>query len=502
MAKILWRIASLIPLASSLATLASAKVPLVDAVQAQDSVFAAKLIEQKANVNAAEPDGTTALHWAAHHRDSGMVDRLLKAGANPKVVNQYGASPLTEAAASGSTAILDRLLKAGADANSANEDGETALMILARAGNVEAVRVLIQHGANVNAKEKFRGQTALIRAAAQGQTAVMQELVTHGAEVNAQSQVNDWERQVTGEPRAVYRPAGGLTALLYSAREGCVECVKILAAAHADLNMPDPEGVTPLIVAVTNGHFDTAALLLESGADPNRWDWWGRTPLYEAVDLNTLPHGGRPDRPSLDTVTNLEMIARLLKAGANPNAQLKLLPPFRNIGADRGLDTMLSIGTTPLIRAAKAFDAAAIELLLKAGADPNLPNAQDITPTMAAAGLGSVDADTRGWFTTEDTQQRSIAALKLLLDAGGEINAKGGRRGQTPLHGAAFWGWNDVVKYLVDRGAKLDAKDAQGKTVVDAALGKAGGNSRGGQRIDVHPDTAKLLESLGARPTP
>ena len=160
---------------------------------------------------------------------------------------------------------------------------------------------------------------------------------------------------------------------------------------------------------------------------------------------------------------------------------------------------MLTIGTTPLIRAAKAFDTPAIALLLKAGAHPNLPNAQGITPTMAAAGMGSVDADTRGWFATFDVQQRSIEALKLLLDNGGEINATGGRRLQTPLHGAAFWGWNDVVQYLVSRGAKLDIKDNQGKTMVDAALGRAGGNSRGGQRIDVHADTAALLQKLGAQ---
>jgi ankyrin repeat protein len=310
--------------------------------------------------------------------------------------------------------------------------------------------------------------------------------------------VNNWERQVTGEPRAVHRPAGGLTSLLYAAREGCLDCVKALVESGADVNLADPEGITPLIIAVTNMHFDAGAYLLSKGANPNKWDWWGRTPLYEAVDVNTLPHGGRPDRPSLDETTSLKMIELLLAAGANPNAQLRLLPPFRSVGADRGVDSMLTIGTTPLLRAAKAFDAPVIALLLKAGALPNLPNVQGITPTMAAAGMGSVDADTRGWFTTPDVQERSIAALKLLLEAGGDVNAAGGRRTQTPLHGAAFWGWNNVVQFLVDHGAKLDVKDAQGKTVVDAAMGRAGGNSRGGQRIDVHPDTAALLQKLGA----
>ena len=186
----------------------------------------------------------------------------------------------------------------------------------------------------------------------------------------------------------------------------------------------------------------------------------------------------------------------LLDAGANPNLQLKLLPPYRNIGADRGVDSMLTIGATPLLRAAKALDAPAIALLVKHGANPNLPNMRGTTPTMAAAGLGSVDADTRGVYTTEDTAQRSVDSLKLILDAGGEINAHDNIRGQTPLHGAAFWGWNAAVQLLVDRGADLNAKDNQGKTPVDSALGKAGGNSRGGQRIDVHEDTAALLRKL------
>ena len=160
---------------------------------------------------------------------------------------------------------------------------------------------------------------------------------------------------------------------------------------------------------------------------------------------------------------------------------------------------MLTIGATPLLRAAKALDAPAIALLLKYGANPNLPNMRGTTPTMAAAGLGSVDADTRGVFTTEDTPLRSVESLKLILDAGGEINAKDSIRGQTPLHGAAFWGWNPAVELLVARGADLNAKDNRGMTPVDSALGKAGGNSRGGQRIDVHEDTAELLRKLMAQ---
>jgi ankyrin repeat protein len=180
---------------------------------------------------------------------------------------------------------------------------------------------------------------------------------------------------------------------------------------------------------------------------------------------------------------------------------LKLSPPFRNIGNDRGLDGLLTVGATPLLRAAKALDAPAIRVLLDNGADPALSNSRGITPLMAAAGMGSVDADTRGFYLSEDVEQRAIDALKLLLAAGGDVNAKD-PRGLTPLHEAARWGWNDVVQFLVDSGADLTAKDNRGNTPVDSALGKAGGNSRGGQRIDVHEDTAALLRTLMARKPP
>jgi hypothetical protein len=246
-----------------------------------------------------------------------------------------------------------------------------------------------------------------------------------------------------------------------------------------------------------NARYDVAAYLIRKGANPNKWDFWGRAPLYAAVDLNTIPRGGRPDQPSLDEVTSLQIIEILLAAGANPNAQLKLAPPFRNIGNDRGLDGLLTTGATPLLRAAKALDAPAIRLLLDKQADFNLANTRGVTPLMAAAGLGSVDADTRGFYLTDDVQQRSIESLKLLLQAGGDINAKDAR-GLTPLHEAARWGWNDVVQFLVANGADVNAKDSRGNTPVESALGKAGGNSRGGQRIDVHEDTAALLKKLSA----
>ncbi|MCU1336008.1 MAG: hypothetical protein JWO19_1589 [Bryobacterales bacterium] len=452
-----------------------------------------------ADVNAPSSDGTTPLHWAAHNNDAALVDKLLKAGADAKARNEFGATPMSEAAFNANTEIIEKLLKAGADPDSPSADGQTALMLIARSSNVTAARLLLEHGAHVNAKEKQKDQTALMWAAAQRQGPMVRELVAHGADVNARTVVNDVPSQVSTEPRAQYRSYGGLTAMLYATREGCLECVKAMVEGKADLNLADPEGVTPLITAIWNAHWDTAAYLIKAGANVNKWDWWGRSPLYLAVDYNTLPHGGRPDAPSIDDTTPLQVIEQLLNAGANPNLQLKLLPPYRSIGSDRGVDAMLTIGATPLLRAAKALDAPAIRLLLEHGAKVDLPNNQGITPTMAAAGLGSVDADTRGLYTTFDVQQKSIESLDLLLKAGGDINAPGGRRMQTPLHAAAFWGWNDVVQYLVDHGAKLDVKDSGGMSPIDAALGKAGGNSRGGQRIDVHEDTAALLRKLGVK---
>jgi ankyrin repeat protein len=483
-------------LSTVLALLLAGAAPLVDAVKAGDKATALALIDKRVDVNVPEADGTTALHWAVHQNDLELAERLIRAGAKVNAKNDYGATPMSEAAVTGTAAIIETLLKAGADVESPNPDGQTALMVVARTSRVDAAQALLRHGARVNVAEQWRGQTALMWAAAQSQPAMVKALVAAGADVNARSAVNNWQRQVTAEPRAIYRPAGGLTPLLYVAREGCVECAKYLVDGGANLNLADPEEVSPLLLSILNGHFDLAAYLIQKGASVGKWDWYGRTPLYAAVDMNTIPRGGRPDRPSLDTTTSLQIIEQLLAAGANPNPQLKLAPPFRNIGNDRGLDGTLTIGTTPLLRAAKALDAPAIRALLDKGANLSLANTRGITPVMAAAGLGSTDADTRGIFVTEDVQQRSIESLKLLLAAGADINAKDGTRGLTPLHEAARWGWNDVVQFLVDHGANLEAKDNRGMTPVDSALGKAGGNSRGGQRIDVHEDTAALLRKL------
>ena len=471
---------------------------LVNAIKSgQRSAAIETIAKQSADVNAAEADGSTPLLWAANMNDADLVARLLKAGAKPNVRNQLGTTPIEEAAFHANTEALKALLDAGADANTTGADGQTPLMLVARTANVAAAKLLLDKGANPNVREKQRGQTALMWAAASSQGPMMRELLAHGAEVDTASDTDLMTPLVSGEPRAQPRPPGGMTAMLFSTREGCMDCVKALVEKGAKLDLADPEGVTPLITAVFNAHFDVAKYLVEKGANIDKWDWWGRSPLYLAVDYNTLPHGGRADQPSLDETLPIDLIRILLEKGANPNLQLKLFPPYRATGNDRGLDTMIQVGTTPLLRAAKAQDAPAIKLLLEHGAIVDLPNSQGWTPTVAAAGAGSVDADTRGYYTTSDVEQRSIASLELLLAHGGELNGRAGRFQQAPLHGAAFWGWNKVVEYLLSKGADINLTDSRGYTAVDYAMGRAGGNSRGGQRIDIHKDTADLLMAKG-----
>jgi uncharacterized protein len=486
---------------------AAASPDLVDAARRNDRSAALAELARGADAKTKAPDGTTALHWAVYNDDLTLVQRLLEAGAEPNAANDYGAMPLSEAAVAANTAVIEALLEAGADARTASKDGETPLMVIARSNNVDAARLLLEHGADVNAVEAWRGQTAVIWAAAQKQPAMIRLLIEHGADPNARSKVNDWDRQVSGEKRRQYRPFGGLTALMYAAREGCVDCARALVEGGADIDLAGSRNITPLIMALENMNFDTAAYLLEAGAAVDVWDWWGRTPLYMAVDLNTLPRGGRPDRLSTDTTPAIALVERILERGANPNSQLKMLPPYRERGNDRGCDSMLVAGATPLLRAAKTFDTEAMKVLIAHGARLDLPNASGVTPLMAAAGYGSLECDIRGHgpgiphYLTSDVEQKSIAALQVLVEAGADVNAvtTGGGRGkgpgQTALFGAAFWGWNDVITFLAQHGAKIDAADAEGRTAVDAAMGRAGGHERGAS-IQVFRDSAELLDKL------
>jgi uncharacterized protein len=428
--------------------------------------------------------------------DLAKVNKLLTSGADPKVANRYGITPLYLACENANPAIIERLLKAGADPNSTSTDGETALMTVARTGVVEAAKVLLDHGAKVDAREEWHGQTALMWAVNEEHPAMIKELIAHGADVNAVSNINKWERQNTAEPREKWLPSGGLTPLLFAARQGCVECEQILLDAGAKINTVDPDGISPVLIAIINGHYDAAGFLLNKGADPNLADETGRTALFAAVDFNTVPVSNRPAPRVIDNqISSLDLIKLLLGKGANVNAQLKKQQPYR-AKLDRGQDSMLTTGSTALLRAAKAADLPAMRLLLAKGADAKLATRAGINPLMAAAGLGSKEEDATGRFKTEAD---AVEAIQLCLDAGVDVNAANGQ-GQTALHAAALKGYDKVVQFLADRGANLTAKDKQGKTPLDAALGLAGGSGGfDGSRRDVHESTADLLKKLIAK---
>jgi ankyrin repeat protein len=453
--------------------------------------LALTLLQQNV-VNKTEVDGTTSLHYAVRNDDVQLVDRLIRAGADVKAANRYGITPLYLACVNGNAAIIEKLLNGGADANAVSTEGETALMTASRTGNVDAVKVLLAHGADVNATESWHGETALMWAVAQKHAAAARELIARGADVNARSTTNRWERQNSAEPREKWLPLGGLNVLEFAARQGCVDCIPVLLQAGADINAVDQDGITPLLSAMINGHYDVANVLIEKGANPNIADRTGRTALYSAVDDHTMPASNRPSPKEIDNeVSSLDVVEALVAKGANINAQLKQQQPYRT-KLDRGDDTMLTTGTTPLLRAAKAGDIEVMKFLLAKGADAKLTTRNGINPLMAAAGLGTKEEDTTG---RRKTQAAAIEAIKLCLDAGVDVNAVDSR-GQTALHGAAFQGFDDVVQFLAKHGAKLDVKDKQGKTPLDSARGLAGGVGFGGDSSLPHPTTAALIEKL------
>ena len=501
---------------------------LLAAAEQGNHAGAMRLLAKGANPNAAGPDGTTPVMYAAANNDAELVRALIKAGANVTRQNQFGTSAITEASIIGATPIIQALLKAGADPNTKNPEGETPLMAVARSGSTDAAMLLVEAGADVNAKETFGGQTALMLAAAQHQASMVKLLVSRGADVNARAIVRQWERKVITEPRPKDMNKGGFTPLLYAAREGCVACARYLVEGGADPNLEDPDRVTPLNMALLNLHFEVADYLIRAGADVDKWDLFGRTPLYMAADVSTLPvkgNGAMAVLPSEDSVSALDVARLLLDKGADPDIQLKRRPPYRDVPQDRGGDSILAQGATPLLRAARAGDAPFVELLLEYGALVDLPSKEGVTPLMAAAGVEFGTRVTRG---RNRTTEGVLATLQLLLDAGADINARmvteprpvvpdgasaaaeygirlRGRPSQMPspravphetaLHGAAERGYTAIVKFLVENGADLQAKDAYGRTPLDLAKGVGVPGVRQATSAG-YPETAALIQSL------
>jgi ankyrin repeat protein len=467
---------------------------LIDAVKSGNSTAAATLIQKKVDVHTTEADGTTALHWAVRNNDTALVDRLIRAGANAKAQNRYGVTPIALACENGSAPVVQRLLKAGVSANTTGPLGETALHLCARTGQPEAVRALLAGGALVDPIENWRGQTPLMWAAAEGHGDAMKVLIEAGADVNARSSIVVWERQRTEEPRDKWLPPGGLTPLLFAARDGKVSSVKVLLDHGADINIVDPDRHTPLILALSSGHFDVAGLLIERGADVNMEDKVGQTALYAAVDAHTAPASNRPaPRETDDTLTSLDVIRMLVAKGARVDAALRAQVPYRT-KLDRGGDGVLGTGTTPLIRAGKAADVPVITLLLENGANAKAATRNGVTAVMMASNVNAREEDMTG---RNKTEKDIIEAIKLLTAAGGSVNGAETTQGRTALHGAAMWGLTEVVRFLHASGADLNAMDRRGLSPLDHALGRAGGFGFDGRSGVERPETAKVIRELG-----
>ena len=454
---------------------------LPDAAMRSDRAAVRSLLQQKADVNAAQADGMTALHWAVRQNDLETAQILIRAGAKVDAVTRYGVTPIYMACTNGNAAMIDALLRAGVDANSANPGGETALMTSARTGSLEAVRLLLDHGAAVNAKESVRGQTALMWAVLENHPEVVKLLLAKGADINAQTKV-EIPDGVTAEPqgtsgdigahgpgfyrsRAVPSPAGALTALHFAAREGNLEMTRILTDAKADLNLPSANGTAPIVTATANNHIELALFLLDKGADPNATDrFWKRSPLYAAVEMRNFDFTRDTAPPVADKREPMDLIKALLAKGANPNARANTTPVrgFMQSSAN----WVNFDGQTPFLRAALAGDITLMRLLLEHGADPNITTNDGSNPLMAAAGLNFVVSQT---FTRSDEEY--LEAVKLCIEKGNDVNAVDSRTGLTAMHGAANRGFNAMIKLLYEHGAKLDVKDKQGRTPMTYAEG-------------------------------
>lgn len=489
-----WRCGLLVVLTLGVAAGAS---ELGNAVRAGNRESVQALLKKHADLNAPDADGTTPLHWAVESDDLETARMLLQAGARANVSNRYGVTPLRLAAVNRNAAMIDLLLAAGADANASLPGGETVLMTAARTGNADAVKLLLAHGAKVNATEGTYGETALMWAAAENHAGVVQVLIEQGAEIDARSNALDYAKDRFGlEGVLTILPHGSWTPLMYAARQGAKEAAGALTEAGASLNLTDPDGTPALLLAIINGHYDTAALLVQKGADPNLTDKAGMAALYAAVDMNTLGEiYGRPSRPSRDKLNALDLMKVLLDHGANPNAQLK--SPTLQRAHTPGEPT-LGEGATPLMRAAKNGDAAAIRLLLDHGADVSLAQKNHTTALMFAAGLGrGVGVFAKDYGTEADL----LEAAKVLVAHGADVNAISAA-GQTAMHFAAQAAdvnlptpSDDMVRFLAAHGARLDIADKQGRTPIEMALGK-GVRGRAGGPVSPRQGTVALLREL------
>ena len=448
----------------------------------------------EADAPALRPDGSTPLQWAVFEGNIAEVKRLLAAGADPRVANNYGVDAMLLAADESNTELLRLLLKAGANPNSVNPDGETVLHLVARSGNLDAARLLVNAGALVDPRERFGGQTPLMWATARRHPDLVQYLASKGADVNARSAVRDYARVTTAESRAKQLDRGGFTPLMYAARENCRECVPILLKHAADVSLPDPAGMPPLAIALMNGNWDIAKRLIEAGSDVNQWDIYGQGPLNVAIANLTVRNDNPLDRDVPDRTTAREVVKMLVERGANPNQQLYYHAAARTIlGADTGR------GTTPFLTACASGDIAIVKLLLAHGANPRLATSDGQGPIILATtartgGTGFPNARIAGVAAPRRESIKDVAEghrngegrrvnptvelIRLLAASGADVNLMSKRhflqrtRGGSALHYATRAGNKEAMAALVGLGIDVNAKDEDGLTALDYAMGR------------------------------
>ena len=443
----------------------TATSPLLDAAQAGDAELVRALVGLGASVDVTQVDGTTALHWATHQNDRAIADLLIGAGAAVDAQTRYGVTPLSLAATNGSAALIELLLTAGADPNQASPEGETPLMTTARTGAPDALRLLLEHGASVDAVEGWHQQTALMWAAAQDNVSAARALVAGGANLHAVS-------------------GGGFTPLLFAVREGNLAALDALLAAGANPGDTLPDGTSALGLATYNAQYDVAARLLGAGADPNA-SGQGWTALHQVVWTRRPNLGRNPPFPvPLGRLDGLDMARTLIEHGADPNARQTKEP------RDGNRNMLKRVGATPFLLAAKVADIEMMRLLDEMGADPSLTTDNGATPMMAAAGVGI-------WKIGENpgTNEEALKAVTLTWELGNDVNTTDAN-GDTALHGAVHRGADAVVRFLHDKGVRLDAVNGMGWSALSIAEGVFYPNT-----FNRHPDIVTLLLSLGADPT-
>jgi uncharacterized protein len=441
------------------------------------------LLRKHVDVNAPSADGTPALHWIVRMQDVETARLLLKAGAEADQSNRYGVRPLHLAIGNGDLEMAKLLLAAKADPNSSDKTGESCLMMAARVGNLDIVKALLDKRATADAADPEYHQTPLMVAARAGHAPIVSLLIKNDAKVDAQTRTGETPKFRTPSQNSGSKGAGivrggwpergerdpipgAKTPLLYAAREGHADIAKLLLDAGANIEKADADGVTPLLMAVLNGHTALAQDLITRGANVNVQDWYGQTPLWAAVDLRNLDVPGPTRDNGVDREAAFALIKVLLDKRADPNARTKEYPPQRRWVTRLGsLSWVDFTGQTPFLRAALAGDVKTMRLLLEYHADPNINTFNGTTPLMAAAGMNWTVSQ-----TYDEGPQALLEAVKLAQSQGNDVNATNDM-GLQAIHGAANRGSNDIIQFLVEKGATLDVADKQGRTPLTWAKG-------------------------------